>query len=105
MFGGFLELSVAETQTILGLLGIVAGVLTLFWPGMTALVLLFFIGGCDGKIANRLPIMKSWNYVVRPYRPRPEIMNGRWKFPQAQPVTEIADKPWCSEERSSSQRF
>jgi len=43
-------------------------------------------GGCDGKIANGLPIMKRWNYVVRPYRPRPEIMNSRWKFPQAQPV-------------------
>lgn len=38
-------------------------------------------GGCDGKIPNCLPIMKGWNYTVRLYRPRPEILNGRWKFP------------------------
>jgi hypothetical protein len=43
-------------------------------------------GGCDGKIANCLPIMKGWNYTVRLYRPRPEILNGTWKFPEAQPV-------------------
>jgi len=47
---GLLELSVAEPQRILGLLGIVAGVLTLFWPGMTALVLLFFIGSWAAAI-------------------------------------------------------
>jgi hypothetical protein len=39
-------------------------------------------GGCDGKIPNCLPIMKGWNYTVRLYRPRPEILNGRWKFPE-----------------------
>jgi hypothetical protein len=43
-------------------------------------------GGCDGKIANCLPIMPGWNYIVRLYRPRPEIVNGSWKFPEAQPV-------------------
>lgn len=43
-------------------------------------------GGCDGKIPNCLPIMKGWNYTVRLYRPRPEILNGRWKFPEPQPV-------------------
>jgi len=43
-------------------------------------------GGCDGKIANCLPIVEGWNYTVRMYRPRPEIVNGTWKFPQAQPV-------------------
>jgi hypothetical protein len=42
-------------------------------------------GGCDGKIPNCLPIMKGWNYMVRLYRPRAEILNGKWKFPQAQP--------------------
>lgn len=43
-------------------------------------------GGCDGKIPNCLPIMQGWNYTVRLYRPRPEILNGTWKFPEAQPV-------------------
>lgn len=40
-------------------------------------------GGCDGKIPNCLPIMKGWNYTVRLYRPRPEILSGKWTFPQA----------------------
>jgi hypothetical protein len=44
-------------------------------------------GGCDGKISNCLPIMKGWNYTVRLYRPRPEILSGKWKFPEAQPVS------------------
>lgn len=43
-------------------------------------------GGCDGKIANCLPIMDGWNYTVRMYRPREEILSGTWKFPEAQPV-------------------
>jgi hypothetical protein len=41
-------------------------------------------GGCDGKLPNCLPIMKGWNYIVRLYRPRAEILNGTWKFPEAQ---------------------
>jgi hypothetical protein len=44
-------------------------------------------GGCDGKAANCLPIMPGWNYIVRLYRPRKEILEGRWKFPEAQPVS------------------
>jgi len=43
-------------------------------------------GGCDGKIPNCLPIVKGWNYTVRLYRPRPEVLNGRWTFPAPQPV-------------------
>jgi hypothetical protein len=43
-------------------------------------------GGCDGKVPNCLPIMKGWNYTVRLYRPRPEIVSGKWKFPEAQAV-------------------
>jgi hypothetical protein len=43
-------------------------------------------GGCDGKIPNCLPIMPGWNYMVRLYRPRAEILDGDWTFPQAQPV-------------------
>jgi len=44
-------------------------------------------GGCDGKAANCLPIMPGWNYIVRLYRPRKEILDGTWKFPEAQPVS------------------
>jgi hypothetical protein len=43
-------------------------------------------GGCDGKIPNCLPVMNGWNYTVRLYRPRAEILNGTWKFPEPQPV-------------------
>ncbi|WP_394830167.1 DUF1254 domain-containing protein [Pendulispora rubella] len=42
-------------------------------------------GGCDGKIPNCLPIMKGWNYTVRLFRPRTEILDGAWKFPKAHP--------------------
>lgn len=41
-------------------------------------------GGCDGKIPNCLPIQEGWNYTVRLYRPRPEILDGTWKFPEAE---------------------
>jgi hypothetical protein len=44
-------------------------------------------GGCDGEIPNCLPIMKDWNYTVRLFRPRPEILDGTWTFPEAQPVS------------------
>ena len=44
-------------------------------------------GGCSREIANCLPIMPGWNYTVRLYRPRLEILDGRWKFPEAQPST------------------
>ena len=42
--------------------------------------------GGDGKEANYLPITKGWNYTVRLYRPRKEILDGTWKFPELQPV-------------------
>ena len=43
-------------------------------------------GGCDGKVANCLPTMAGWNYMVRLYRPRADILDGSWTFPEAQPV-------------------
>ena len=43
-------------------------------------------GGCDGKIPNCIPIVRGWNYTVRLYRPRPEILNGKWAFPEARPT-------------------
>ena len=43
-------------------------------------------GGCDGKIPNCLPIVPGWNYTVRLYRPRAEILSGKWTFPEPRPV-------------------
>ena len=38
---------------------------------------------CD--VPRRLRDGQGWNYTVRLYRPRAEILNGKWKFPEAQP--------------------
>src|SRR5216684_9180862 len=34
-------------------------------------------GGCDGKVPNCMPTTKGWNYTVRLYRPRVEILSGK----------------------------
>jgi hypothetical protein len=41
--------------------------------------------GGDANAPNYLHIMPGWNYVVRMYRPRAEILDGTWKLPEAQP--------------------
>jgi hypothetical protein len=41
--------------------------------------------GGDPKASNYLRIMPGWNYMVRLYRPREEILDGTWKFPEAEP--------------------
>ncbi len=43
-------------------------------------------GGCGEGVRNCLPIMPGWNYTVRLYRPRGEILNGSWTFPEVQPL-------------------
>jgi hypothetical protein len=35
---------------------------------------------------NDLPVTPGWNYIVRLYRPRKEVLDGSWTFPQAQPM-------------------
>jgi hypothetical protein len=50
-------------------------------------------GGCDSKTANCLPITKGWNYTVRLYRPRPEVVSGKWKFPEPQLASEAKATP------------
>jgi hypothetical protein len=43
-------------------------------------------GGCaDGRV-NCLPIMDGWNYIVRYYQPRKELLEGKFKAPPAKPV-------------------
>jgi hypothetical protein len=43
-------------------------------------------GGCSDERPNCLPIMDGWNYTVRLYRPRPEVLDGSWTFPEIEPV-------------------
>jgi hypothetical protein len=43
-------------------------------------------GGCEGKTPNCLPIMSGWNYMVRLYRPRAEVLSGAWQFPETEKV-------------------
>jgi len=42
--------------------------------------------GGDPKSVNYLPISKGWNYSVRMYLPRKEILDGTWIFPQVSPL-------------------
>ena len=43
-------------------------------------------GSCDDQRINCIPITKGWNYVVRMYQPREEILNGSWVFPTPLPI-------------------
>ncbi len=42
--------------------------------------------GGDPKADNFLPIIPGWNYIVRMYKPGPEILDGSWKFPAPKAV-------------------
>ena len=37
---------------------------------------------------NTLAITEGWNYLVRLYRPRPEVLDGTWSFPEIDPPHE-----------------
>ncbi len=43
-------------------------------------------GGCDDGRVNCLPVSEGWNYAVRMYEPRPEILDRTWVFPTIEPV-------------------
>jgi hypothetical protein len=45
------------------------------------------LGGCRHSRPNCLRLMEGWNYTVRLYRPRPEILEGRWTSPLAEPAS------------------
>ena len=40
----------------------------------------------DHGYANHLPVVDGWNYAIRMYRPRQEIIDGRWAPPEPTPV-------------------
>lgn len=37
--------------------------------------------GGDPSAPNALPLTEGWNYIVRLYQPRAEILDGSWTFP------------------------
>jgi len=43
-------------------------------------------GGCDDGRLNCIPITPGWNYAIRMYKPRKEILDGSWTFPSVDPV-------------------
>ncbi|WP_335949929.1 DUF1214 domain-containing protein [Salipiger bermudensis] len=40
--------------------------------------------GGDGP--NNFELVEGWNYAVRMYRPKQELIEGRWRFPEAVPI-------------------
>ena len=42
--------------------------------------------GGDPEADNFLPIVPGWNYIVRMYKPGPEILDGSWTFPAPKAV-------------------
>ena len=38
--------------------------------------------GGDPNADNFLPIVPGWNYLIRMYKPGPEILDGSWTFPE-----------------------
>jgi hypothetical protein len=42
--------------------------------------------GGDPNSSNYLHITEGWNYTVRLYMPRKEILEGKWVFPDVKPV-------------------
>ena len=43
-------------------------------------------GNCEEDRVNCIPTTPGWNYAIRMYEPRQEILDGSWMFPRPQPV-------------------
>ena len=43
--------------------------------------------GGNPESVNNIPITKGWNYALRFYQPRREILEGSWKMPEIRPVS------------------
>jgi hypothetical protein len=49
-------------------------------PGADGSTTLQF-GGCTDTTPNCLPVPTPWNALLRLYRPRAEVLDGRWQAP------------------------
>lgn len=45
-----------------------------------------YFGNCEKYKKNCLAIEDGWNYIVRLYQPREEIISGKWTFPPLKPI-------------------
>jgi hypothetical protein len=43
-------------------------------------------GGCADRTVNCLPTPPGWNCTLRLYRPRKEILDGRWQLPELEAI-------------------
>ena len=43
-------------------------------------------GGCEDGRVNCIPVKEGWNYAIRMYEPRKEVINGTWTFPEIKEV-------------------
>ncbi len=50
-------------------------------------------GDHAADVPNALPITEGWNYLVRLYRPRPEVLEGEWTFPALDRPSDGDDVP------------
>lgn len=44
-------------------------------------------GACDDGRVNCIPITPGWNYAIRMYQPRDEILDGSWTFSEIRPTS------------------
>ena len=44
-------------------------------------------GDFGPDVPNVIPTPEGWNFLVRLYRPRPEIHDGTWKVPALVPAS------------------
>jgi hypothetical protein len=77
-----------EVDPVRYLLGAAAG-----WGGLYTVNNITGVPNDDGSItvrfvtdpndprANAIPVPEGWNFLIRLYRPRPEVLNGIWKVP------------------------
>ncbi|MGX7731907.1 DUF1254 domain-containing protein [Rhodococcus sp. 2H158] len=69
---GFFEPNERHAYSINNLTGV---------PNEDGSITVRFGGGDDADRTNRLPVTEGWNYLVRLYRPRAEVLDGSWVFP------------------------
>jgi hypothetical protein len=44
-------------------------------------------GDCEDGRINCIPITVGWNYTIRLYQPRQEVIDGTWAFPPIEPMS------------------